>query len=198
MRQVLPHIWQWSWFSPEKQLDFNGHLLHVGDHRVLVDPPPLSPQEMAEIRQGGPIDYIVITNRDHQREADRYREEFRCRVFAPEADAAAMTMEIDKTFTDGALLPGGIWVIQLQDQKTPGESALYLQHQGGIMIVGDAVIGDPPDSLRLLPSETYADVEKAKRGLQRLLKYEFTTLLVGDGVCIWREAKSALQQILQS
>ena len=40
MKQVLPRIWQWSWFSPEKQLDFNGHLLAVGEHRILIDPPP--------------------------------------------------------------------------------------------------------------------------------------------------------------
>ena len=40
MKQVLPRIWQWSWFSPEKQLEFNGHLLAVGEHRILIDPPP--------------------------------------------------------------------------------------------------------------------------------------------------------------
>lgn len=198
MRQILPRIWQWSWFSPEKQLDFNGYVLQIGDHHVMVDPPPLSPAEIAQIRQLGDLDYIVVTNRDHQREAETYRQEFHCRVFVPEADAPEMTVEADKTYADGELLPGGIWVIQLHDQKSPGESALYLEQGGGILIVGDAVIGDPPGELRLLPPDKYRDLSKAKQGLQRLLKYEFTTLLVGDGACIWRNAKSVLQQLLHT
>ena len=41
MKQILPRIWQWSWFSEEKQLDFNGHLLAIGEHKILVDPPPM-------------------------------------------------------------------------------------------------------------------------------------------------------------
>ena len=35
MKPLLPNIWQWSWFSEEKQLDFNGLYLTVGEHRVV-------------------------------------------------------------------------------------------------------------------------------------------------------------------
>jgi hypothetical protein len=69
MKQILPGMWQWSQFSNEKQLDFNGLFLMVGEHKILVDPPPLTPEAATFIRRNGPIDYIIVTNRDHAREA---------------------------------------------------------------------------------------------------------------------------------
>ena len=197
MKQILPRIWQWSWFSEEKQIDFNGYFLEVGEHRILVDPPPLTLIEMTQLRQGEPIDYIVLTNRDHEREAHTYKKEFNCQVFVPVKDAEEMSVTADKAFSDGELLPGGMWVVQLSDQKSPGESALFLQQGKGILVVGDALIGKPSGSLSLLPAEKYADISKAREGLCRLLKYNFDSLLVGDGAPILVNAKAAVEQTLE-
>ena len=196
MKSLLPNIWEWSWFSEDKQLNFNGHLLSVGEHRILVDPPLMTATDMAFARQGGSIDYIIVTNRDHEREAGPLRKEFRCTVMAPELDAKDMSIDVDKTFRDGELLPGGLWVIHLAHQKSAGESALFLEKQNGILIVGDAVIGNPPGALRLLPPEKYSDIQRAREGLDRLLKYNFTKLLVGDGTSILDNAKPVLVQAL--
>ncbi len=196
MKQILPGIWQWSWFSPEKQLDFNGLLLTIGEHKILVDPPPMTGEASAIIRRHAPIDYILITNRDHLREASPYQLEFKCHLYVPEADATQMEMNATKTYKDGELLPGGIWAVQLKDQKSPGESALFLDRGQGILIVGDALIGQPPGVVRLLPSDKYLDVEKAKEGLRRLLKYNFDSLLVGDGASILVGAKQQVAHLL--
>ena len=77
----------WSWFSEEKQLHFNGHLLDVGEHRILVDPPPLSDDDFTKLRNAGPVDYILLTNRDHERESAAYKEALNARVYVPQADA---------------------------------------------------------------------------------------------------------------
>lgn len=196
MRQILPGIWQWSWFSDEKQLDFNGLLLTVGEHQILIDPPAMSGEASATVRRHAPIDYILITNRDHLREASTYQREFGCQLYLPEADAALMEMKATKTYKDGELLPGGIWAVHLKDQKSPGESAFFIDRGRGILIVGDALIGQPPGAVRLLPPEKYADVEKAKEGLCRLLKYNFDSLLVGDGVSILTGAKQHVAHLL--
>ena len=90
MKQLLAGIWQWSWFSDEKKLDFNGLFLTVGEHRILVDPPPMKPEDVLQIRKGGPVDYILITNRDHLREAAAYKAEFACQLWLPETDAPQM------------------------------------------------------------------------------------------------------------
>jgi glyoxylase-like metal-dependent hydrolase (beta-lactamase superfamily II) len=198
MKQLLPGIWQWSWFSEEKQLDFNGLFLTVGEHRILVDPPPMTAEVKTEIKRRGPVDYLVLTNRDHEREAAACRTEFGCKVMVPEADAPEMTIKADRTYKDGELLPGGIWVVRLQDQKSRGESALLIQQGKGVLIVGDALIGKPPGTLRLLPQEKYADPAKAKDGLRRLLKLDFDAILVGDGASILTDAKPAVEQALRA
>jgi glyoxylase-like metal-dependent hydrolase (beta-lactamase superfamily II) len=196
MKQLFPGMWQWSWFSDEKQLDFNGLFLTVGEHRIVVDPPPMSAEATTLIRRQGGVDYIVVTNRDHAREAAACQQAFGCQLSVPEADAAQMDVKPTKTFKDGELLPGGIWVIQLQHQKSPGESALFIQQGKGVLIVGDALIGKPPGSLSLLPPERYADVRQAREGLKRLLKYDFGAILVGDGVSILTGAKQTLDRVL--
>lgn len=197
MKALLPGIWQWSWFSEEKQLDFNGLYLTVGEHRILVDPPSMTAEAVSVIRREGGIDYLVVTNRDHAREAARYQAEFKCQLQVPEADAPQMELIPTKTFKDGELLPGGIWVIHLLDQKSPGESALFIQQGKGVLIVGDALIGAPAGSLRMLAAEKYADPVKAKEGLRRLLKYTFDSILVGDGVNLMTDAKLAVERVVQ-
>ena len=196
MKNLLPGIWQWSWFSEEKQIDFNGLFLTVGEHKVLIDPPPMTGDASSVILRNGPVDYIIVTNRDHVREAVKYQGEFRCQLQVPEADAPQMDLKPTKTFKDGELLTGGIWVIQLKDQKSPGESALFIQQGKGVLIVGDALIGKPAGALSLLPQEKYADATKAKAGLQRLLKYQFDAILVGDGTSILTGAKAAVERAL--
>ena len=198
MKQLLPGIWQWSWFSEEKQLNFNGLFLTVGEHKIVIDPPPMTAEASTLIRRQGALDYIIVTNRDHIREAVTYQAEFRCQLHVPEADAPQMEVKPSKTFNDGELLPGGIWAVQLKDQKSPGESALYIQQGKGVLIVGDALIGKPAGALSLLAPEKYGDIGKAKEGLRRLLKYNFDSILVGDGASIIGGAKQALEHALQA
>jgi glyoxylase-like metal-dependent hydrolase (beta-lactamase superfamily II) len=198
VKQLLPGIWQWSWFSEEKQLNFNGLFLTVGEHKIVIDPPPMTADASTLIRRQGALDYIIVTNRDHIREAVTYQAEFRCQLQVPEADASQMEVKPSKTYKDGELLPGGIWAVQLKDQKSPGESALYIQQGKGVLIVGDALIGKPAGALSLLAPEKYGDIGKAKEGLRRLLKYNFDSILVGDGASIIGGAKQALEHALQA
>ncbi|HXC66953.1 MAG TPA: hypothetical protein VN638_05990, partial [Nitrospiraceae bacterium] len=177
--------------------DFNGLFLTVGEHKILIDPPPMTGDASSVILRNGPVDYIIVTNRDHAREAVKYQGEYQCQLHVPAADAPQMDLTPTKTFKDGELLTGGIWVIQLKDQKSPGESALFIQQGKGVLIVGDALIGKPSGSVSLMPAERYADAGKAREGLRRLLKYNFDSLLVGDGASIVAGAKQAVERLLQ-
>jgi glyoxylase-like metal-dependent hydrolase (beta-lactamase superfamily II) len=198
MKLIAPGIQQWSFFSEEKQLDFNGLLLTVNDHCVLVDPPPMEAADRAAILKGQAVDYILLTNRDHVRDAEACRRDFQAKVFAPVADAPLMGIPIDKTYQDGELLPGGLWVIHLQDMKSPGESALFLDRGKGYLILGDSLIGKPAGRLSLLPAEKFADVAKARESLRRLLKYNFETVLVGDGVSVLTGGKEAVRLAIEA
>ena len=196
MKQLLPGFWQWSWYSEEKQLHFNGLFLVVGEHKILIDPPPMAGEDQAFIRRNGPVDYLIVTNRDHAREAGSCQGTFGCQLFVPDADASQMDLKPTKTFKDQELLPGGIWVVHLRDQKSPGESALFIQQGSGVLIVGDALIGKPAGAVTMLPAEKYMDAVKAKEGLRRLLRYNFDSILVGDGTSILTGAKPAVEKAL--
>jgi len=198
MKTIAPGIQQWSFFSQDKQLDFNGLLLTVNDHCILVDPPPMDAADRTAILKGRTVDYILLTNRDHVREAEACRREFKAKVYAPETDAPLMEIPIDKTYKDGELLPGGLWVIHLRDMKSPGESALFLDKGKGYLILGDSLIGRLPGQLTLLPADRFADVSKAKQSLARLLKYNFDAVLVGDGTSILTGAKEAVRRAIEA
>jgi hypothetical protein len=49
----------------------------------------------------------------------------------------------------------------------------------------------------MLAADKYADAQRAKEGLRRLLKYSFDAILVGDGVSILSGAKQAVERTLQ-
>lgn len=196
MHELLPGIHQWSWFSAEKGYDFHGTYLVQGAERVLIDPPPLTEADLAAIARGGAVGAIVLTNRDHVREAEALRQRFNTVVLAPAADAPLMALRIDRTFADGDALPGGLVALHLAHGKSPGETALFAARHGGVMILGDALIGKPPGQLNLMPPEKYADPAKARDGIRALLRYAFETVLVGDGTPILRGGRAAVEAFL--
>jgi glyoxylase-like metal-dependent hydrolase (beta-lactamase superfamily II) len=198
MNEILPGIYQWSWFSQEKGYDFNGHLVVADTERVMIDPPPLSPEDGAWLQKLGPIAGIILTNRDHVREAEAYRKQFKTIVLAPVQDAPLMGIKIDRTFKDGDLLPGGIKAIHIPDGKSPGESSLFLNRGKGILILGDALIGKTPGRLNLMPPEKYRDPSKAHEGIRVLLKQSFDTILLGDGAPILTGGRQAIEEFLRS
>jgi len=198
MKEILPGIYQWSWFSQEKGYDFNGHLVVAGAERVMIDPPAMSAEDEVWLQKQGPIAGIVLTNRDHVREAEAYRKKLKTVVLAPEADAPLMEIRIDRNFRDSDLLSGGMKAIHIPDGKSPGESALFLNRGNGILILGDALIGKPPGKLNLMPPEKYKDPSKAREGIRVLLNYRFDSILVGDGIPVLTGGTRALEEFLRS
>jgi glyoxylase-like metal-dependent hydrolase (beta-lactamase superfamily II) len=195
MREVLPGVFEWSWMSPEKQMNFNGHIVVSENQRIMIDPPAMSPESEAKMPQGG-ITLIVITNRDHVRETEAFRKQFGAKVLVPEPDASATEIPFDGTFKGGDALTSELHVISVKDGKTPGESALYLERGGGVMILGDALIGHPPGQLHLLPPEKFADVAKARHGIRRINYLPFFAVLVGDGKSVLKNGSETVLRFL--
>ena len=194
MKQLLSNIWTWEWFSPEKQYLFNGLL--VGgekEKKVIIDPVKMSEETKKTFKQLGPYEAIYLTNRDHERIAYDLRREFDIPIWIYEADKSYLKEEPDFTFKDKDKLLCGIEVMHFIDQKSPGESAFYIMDRK-IIILGDALIGNSPGRLNLLPETKYKDVKKAKNGLEKLCTLSFDVILVGDGEPILSDAKEALEK----
>ena len=132
-----------------------------------------------------------------KRSSDLLKNQFSIPVLVNERDMEGLEVPTYNVFAGGDILFCGMQAIQLDHQKSRGETALYMAEQK-IMIVGDALIGKVPGQVNMLPAEKYRDIGKAKEGLKELLKYEFETLLVGDGESILKDAKETVANFLTS
>jgi glyoxylase-like metal-dependent hydrolase (beta-lactamase superfamily II) len=81
--------------------------------------------------------------------------------------------------------------------KSPGEIALHWPERG-VLIVGDAVIGNPPGHCGLLRDKVMDDPARLRQSVRKLLELEFDALLVGDGVSILQGAKSRLKELVNT
>jgi len=197
MKQILPGIHSWSVFSQEKGLEFNGHLVVNDEGCALIDPPPMSDDDLSQAEKLGPPTAIIVTNCHHTRGAMAFAARWHARILLNEKDADALppTVRLGGIYRDGDRLAAGLLVVGLQDQKSPGESAL-LCGKAEAIILGDALIGKPPGSFSLLPAEKYKDMAAARRGLRRLLEFPFDAALVGDGASVIHGGRRALEALL--
>ena len=117
-----------------------------------------------------------------------------------EADRA-----IDEPVREGDLVAGALRVIHLPG-KSPGEIGLYIdpalhaisRELGGILLLGDAIIGHPPGALGLIPEQKLDNPSKLKQSLHKVLDYDFSVLLLCDGQSVLRGGKLKVAELLNT
>ena len=195
MRDIVKDILTWPWYSQPHGYNFNGHLVRDPGGNICID--PVEPAEGgmdALVREG--VAWIVLTNRNHSRAANRVRARTGARtlIHADDADHARS----QGTELDGALEVGGaVGPLEVIDAsgKSPGEVALFWRDRG-LLIVGDAVIGNPPGQCGLLPERVIDDLAGLRGNLRKLLDLDFDILLVGDGEPLVHDAKARLEDLV--
>ena len=197
MREIVDAILTWSRFSEPHGYDFNGHLVRDPGGNICID--PVEPSEAdfeAIVREG--VSRIVLTNRNHSRAANQIRARTGAQTAIHAGDAVyarAQDADIDDTLTVGDRI-GPLEVIGAAG-KSPGEVALYWRERG-ILIVGDAIIGNPPGRCGLLPERVIDDPARLQSSLRAFLDIDFNTLLVGDGESILKDAKDRLKDLTET
>lgn len=183
-------VYMWSWFSPEKRFNFNGHLLKTEKGVVAVDPVPLSAGDLAYMEAAGlKPDALVLTNRDHQRASEDLLARWKARVVAHAAETE-LAVPVDVRVQDGDDVLG-LTVVHLPG-KSPGEIALHWP-QLRVLLVGDAIIA-PYGMLKTVPQDKQDDPARLRRSIERLKDIDFDTLLVGDGDPLTGGAKRGVSE----
>jgi glyoxylase-like metal-dependent hydrolase (beta-lactamase superfamily II) len=199
--KTLPGLYSWSEYSEAKKMNFNGLLIIGKNQSVIIDPPDLRENDKLELKglidshSSCPLKAVLLTNVHHERTSGLLKNQFSVPVWVNKLDKEALEESTGKTFIGGDTLFCGIQAIQLEHQKSPGETAFYIKEKQ-IMILGDALIGKVPGEVSMLPPDKYKDPAKAKIYLNQLLEYDFETLLVGDGTSILKGAKEAVKTFL--
>lgn len=195
MVEILPGIWTWSWLSPPHGYNFNGYLVQLPAGNLCIDPAELTPEDLSELAHRG-VSRIVITNRNHVRDANRVRSRTGARTAIHAADAGYATGQgavIDERLATGDAV-GPLRVVGVPG-KSAGEIALHWPERR-ILFVGDAVIGNPPGALSLLREKVMDDPAALRASVRQLLDVDFDVLLVGDGAPILAGARERLAALV--
>ncbi|MFN8644513.1 MAG: MBL fold metallo-hydrolase [Candidatus Binatia bacterium] len=195
MREIVSGIWTWSWLSPPHGYNFNGYLLSLPGGNLCVDPAEASPEDVTEITRLG-VARILLTNRNHVRDANRIRSRTGARTAIHAADAGYAEGQgavVDEHLTVGEVV-GPLHVVGVPG-KSPGEVAFHWPERR-LLIVGDAVIGNPPGRLALLRERVMEDPNQLRASVRRLLDLDFETLLVGDGAPLLSGARAELAALV--
>ena len=195
MREILENVFSWSWHSAPHGYNFNGHFLELPDGNLCIDPVDAPPELVAELARRG-VARILVTNRNHVRDANRVRSRTNARTAIHPADAGyarGQQAEIDDELHVGERI-GPLTVVGVPG-KSPGEVALHWPARR-LLIVGDAVIGNPPGACSLLRDKVMDDPARLRNSVRALLELDFDTLVVGDGVAILGGAKDRLRELV--
>ena len=195
MREILPGILTWAWFSARHGYDFNGWLVRHPEGNLCIDPVEMPDDVLEEISAGG-VARVLLTNRNHFRASMRVKERTGARIAIHPADAGFARQR--GTAVDDELRPGdrvGPFAVVDAHGKSPGEVALHWPERR-ILLVGDACVGKPPGECALLPDGVIDEKPALIESLRKLARLECDSLLVGDGAPVLEGGRAALQRLV--
>ncbi len=201
MQEILPGLYHWTARHPGIGAEVSSY--YWAAPKVLLD--PLLPSQGLEwLRQQGPPEAILLTNRHHDRDSQQIVDAFGCAVRCP---AAGLHELADKAlqptgYAPGDTLPGGVEAIEV-GVLCPDESALLLPVGEGALAVADGVV-DMGGGLGFVPDGLLGDDPAAiKRGLKEAYAriadgFAFDTLLLAHGPPIVTGGREALRAFAAS
>jgi len=195
MQTSVPDVWMWSRWQPDRALFFNSFFIK-GQENVVVDPLPADDEVFEFLLAQGGAHWILVTNRDHERDAGAFAERLGAKIAVPARDAAQMHVKADRQLSEDDLV-GRARVLELDGLKSSGEVALHLPDCNTV-IVGDALWGKPAGALTMMADDKLIDPRAAALSLRRLWALEPHNILVGDGTCIYGSAAAAIGTCLES
>jgi uncharacterized cupin superfamily protein len=202
-RTILEGLYVWSAFQPDRGIDFNGFFwVRPGGGNVLVDPLPLDAAEAAFIRERGGARWILVTNADHWRATDALRDAFRAEVYAPAPERERLARDgrrADHGYEGTSSLPAEVReevdALPIRGGKTEREMALYLKPIRALLF-GDVVRSHFSGRLTLPGDEKLSDKAAVLDSLRRVIPLPFEAILIGDGECVFQDARETFFRML--
>jgi len=195
VREFLRGVLTWPWFSERHGYHFNGTLVLHEEGNLCIDPVESDEVALDRLAKEG-VARILITNRNHVRAANAVRGRTGAPVAIHPADASyarEQGAEIDAELEVGRLV--GPFRIVGVPGKSPGEVAFH-DPARKLLVVGDAVIGNPPGRLSLLSERVMDDPPRLRASLRQLLDLDFDAVLVGDGVPIREGGRERFRELV--
>ncbi|HXR28151.1 MAG TPA: hypothetical protein VN772_01135 [Solirubrobacteraceae bacterium] len=205
MQEVLPGVYHWTASHPRIHIEVSSYWLD--ETGVLLDPlvPPQEGLDWFAARACTPA-AILLSNRHHFRESDRFVERFGCPVYCNRAGLHEFTpAQSVQGFDVGEELPGGAIAYEL-GAICPDDTALHLPAKDALVIADGVVRGGPHGQdgpLGFVPDSLMDDPPATKRGLlgacaRLLAELDFTHLLLAHGGPVIGDGRALLADLVDS
>jgi hypothetical protein len=190
-------LFGWSEFNNERNLDFHSVLWVREEGNVLIDPLSMSEHDHRHLQRLGGVNFIVITNSGHCRDAEYIAGNTGAAIYGPAGEKDTFPVFCERWIHDNEEIVPGLIAYQMQGSKTPGELVLLLQHT--TLITGDLIRCHVGGELCLLPEEKLADVNKAIQSVKRIAELPgIKAVLTGDGWPLFNHGSEALHRLARS
>lgn len=208
IQQLYGDVYYWTerHGKPETTYYWNSFAIWIDQANVLglVDPLPLSAEEIRQIEEIGTPTHILLTCNWHLRESELFRQRWDCKIYINELGLEEAETQIDGTFKHGDRLWDSIEVIHIPNVSWPEETGFLVGQEKGLLIIGDALcggradVGIPDGEVGIRSIDYILDRHKAPSSLRRLMEYPFDAMGFGHGAPILYQAKSALRRFLDA
>ena len=195
MREILPGVHHWTGIHPKIRQPVSSY--YVEPVGLLID--PLVPREGIEWFESRPPRQVVLSNRHHYRQSDRFVEAFGCTVRCSEPGLH----EFDdgrnvQGFAFGEEIAPGVTAIEV-GAICPDDTALQIAIGDGAILFADALTRPGGGELAFVPDFLMGDDPGAvKAGLldsfHELLELSFDSLLFAHGDPLIGGGKRALSE----
>jgi hypothetical protein len=200
IREVLPGVYHWTAIHPRIRLPVDSY--YIEHARVLLDPMvPREGLDWFERRQTPK--QIVLTNRHHLRDSERYVDAFGCPIRC--SDAGLHEFEHGpkvEGFAYGQELAPGITAHQV-GAICPDDAALHIQADTHAIAFADGLTRPRGGRLAFMPRFLMGDDPTSVRAglresLRRLLDLDFDNLLFAHGEPLIGGGRAALREFVAS
>ncbi len=209
LKRISTTVYMWSeghGAARNEPYIWNSYLIQVKERGVLilVDPLPLSDEEIREVEEIGAPSHILLTCNWHYRESDVFRQKWGCEVYLHEDGLMDSEVPIDETLQDRDVLWDLIQVIHVPDVHYVEEVAFLIKGDGNTMIVGDLLCGGrkdrgvPDGELWINAPEYILDLQDARNSLRKLNEYSFEKLCFGHGTPITQAANAVFNEFIEN
>lgn len=155
----------------------------------------MSGHDRQHLESLGGAKFIVVTNSDHCRDAEKIARDTGATLCGPIQEKANFPLACDQWLHNSKQVVPGLTVIELEGSKTPGELALLLE--GSTLITGDLIRCHRAGELCLLPDAKLSNKKSAIESLKLLAALPaINAVLPGDGWPIFRYGAEALRRLV--
>jgi len=187
-------VWLWQAYDPAMKADLSSTAVRSRDRLFLIDPMPLAPAALTELRAHGAVDGVLITNSNHPRAAVAFANQLNAAIFGAEQSINEIRSKRARTCAGGEIVPG-LTAIPIEG-AAPGEMVFHFSDRGGTLVVGDALINFEPYGFCLLPAKYCSNQRLMRASLRQLLNWPFDRLAFAHGSPILNSAQARLGMLL--